>query len=120
MTLTRRDIAGTGLVVLAVLTYLTTHQGWDVWLIGDSHRWAAVVILALGIGAYALDARTDEFPGLARFVAISLTALVLAALALATGSLTPLSLLVVLIVASWTVTTLRHLLHRESPRALPT
>ena len=120
MTLTRRDLGATTLVVLTVLTYLTTHAGWDVWLIGDSHRWATVFVLALGIAGYVLDARSDEFPGLKRFVTISLTACVLAAIALSTGSLTPLSLLVALIVAGWTVTTLRHVTGRETPRPLAT
>ena len=115
MTLTRKGVAGTTLVVLSVLAYLTTHEGWDVWLIGDSHRWATVVILALGVLAYAVDARHDAFPGIKRLTVIGATAMVLAALELATGSLTPLSLLVVLIVAGWAVTTLRHLQHRETP-----
>jgi hypothetical protein len=115
MTLTRKDVAGSVLVALSVLAYLTTHEGWDVWLIGDSHRWATVAVLGLGVLAYGVDARQDEFPGLKRFTVIGLTAAVLGALALAGGSLTPLSLLVVLIVAGWAVTTLRHLQHRETP-----
>ena len=59
--------------------------------------------------------RKDEFPGLTRFTAIALTAALIAAVALTSGSLTPLSLLVVLIVAGWGITTLGHLQRRESP-----
>ena len=115
MTLTRRDLAGSVLVALSVLAYLATHERWDVWLIGDSHRWATVVILALGAFAYAVDARHDEFPGLKRLMVFGGTAVVLAAVAVATGSLMPQSLLVVLIGAGWAVTTLRHAQHSETP-----
>ena len=33
---------------LSVLVFAATHEGWNVWLIGDSHRWAAGAILVLG------------------------------------------------------------------------
>jgi uncharacterized membrane protein YGL010W len=112
---TREDVTGSSLVGLSVLAYLATHEGWDVWLVGDSHRWATVVVLALGVLAYAVDAREDEFPGLTRFTVIALVAAVLASLALASGALTPLSLLVALVVAGWAVTTWGHLQHRRTP-----
>ena len=105
----RRDAGATALVALAIGTYLATHQAWNVWLVGDSHRWATVVIFALGLGAYLLDARLDEFPGLTAFMWIAYGSLVLAVIALATGSLTPLSLLVLGIVVCWAITTVRHL-----------
>jgi hypothetical protein len=57
MTLTRKDAVVTGLTGLAVLAFLATHEGWNVPLAGDSHRWAAAVIVALGIGACSVGAR---------------------------------------------------------------
>jgi hypothetical protein len=48
----------------------------------------------------------------------SVLALVLAALALASGSLTALSLLVVAIVVLWAASTLRHLAHGSSPSSI--
>src|SRR5437763_217104 len=80
MTLNRKDVAATALTALVVLVFFTTHEGWSVWLIGGSHRWAA-------------------------------GAIVLAVLALVTGSLTPLSFLVVDIVLLWAVSTARHVGH---------
>jgi hypothetical protein len=53
MTLTRKDAVATSLTGLAVLAFLATHEAWNVPLIGDSHRWAAAVILVLGVGACA-------------------------------------------------------------------
>ena len=38
----------TVLTALAMLAYLTTHEFWNVWLIGSSHRWAAGAISVLG------------------------------------------------------------------------
>ncbi len=48
LALTRKDVAATVLTALAVLAFAATHQSWNVWLIGSSHRWAAVAILLLG------------------------------------------------------------------------
>jgi hypothetical protein len=110
MTLSRNDLAATALTALAVVAFLATHEGWNVWLVGDSHRWAAGVILALGLVACGLGS-----PGrgaATKFLAmLGVLALVLAVSALATGSLTPLSLLVVVIVVLWAVSTLRHVGH---------
>ena len=47
MTLTRKDAVATGLAALAVFVFLATHEAWNVPLVGDSHRWAAAVIMAL-------------------------------------------------------------------------
>ena len=96
-----------------MLVFLATHEGWGVWLIGGSHRWAAGAILLLGIatcgqGSPAKGAGT-------RFLALlGILAFVLAVLALATGSLTPLSLLVVDIVALWAFSTARHALAQQT------
>jgi hypothetical protein len=56
MTLTRKDAIATGLTGLAVFVFLATHEAWNVPLVGDSHRWAAAVIMALGIGACSVGA----------------------------------------------------------------
>jgi hypothetical protein len=107
LTLTRKDLAATLLTSLAVLVFLATHEGWDVWLIGDSHRWAAGVIFLIGSMTCGLGS-----PGSDRMTkllgALGVTALALAVLAVATGSLTPLSLLVADIVALWAIATIRH------------
>jgi hypothetical protein len=110
MTITRKDVAATGLTILIVLTYLATHNGWDVWLVGDSHRWAAGAILVLGTATCALGSKTA---GIATKVLATLgvLALGLAVLAVATGSLTLLSLLVVDTVALWAASTFRHHWH---------
>lgn len=110
----RKDLAAAGLTALAVLTFFATHEGWNVWLVGDSHRWAAGVIFALGVLACGLGS-----PGrgaATRLLAtLGVLAFVLAVLALVTGSLTPLSLLVVDIVLLWAASTVRHVGHGSRP-----
>jgi hypothetical protein len=117
MTLTRKDAAASALTAIVVLAFAATHEGWGVWLIGDGHRWAAGAIALLGIGTCALGSpgRGIATKVLATF---GVLALVLAVLALVTGSLTPLSLLVADIVLLWAVSTLRHVSH-ESRKAMP-
>jgi hypothetical protein len=111
MTLSRKDIGATALTALVVATFFATHGGWSVWLVGDSHRWAAGVILLLGVLTCGLG--SPGHGAATRLLAmLGVTALVLGVLALATGSLTPLSLLVVDIVVLWAVSTLRHVGHR--------
>src|SRR6516165_9070533 len=83
MMLTRKDAVATGLTGLAVFTYLATHEAWNVPLIGDSHRWAAAVILVLGIGACSVGARRVTS---ALFGVLGGVAFVLGVLALITGS----------------------------------
>jgi hypothetical protein len=113
VTLTRKDALATVLTVLVVLAYLATHEGWDVWLIGDSHRWAAAAITLLG--AMTCGQGSSDEPAQHKFSAfLGVLALILAVLALATGSLTPLSLLVADIVVLWAVSTLGHA--RSVPR----
>ena len=107
MTLTRKDVAATALTAFAVLVFLVTHESWGVPLVGDSHRWAAGAIFLLGsltcgLGSPGKDRATKLL------VVLGVAALVLAVLAVATGSLTALSLLVVDMVALWAVSTLRH------------
>lgn len=106
MTLTRKDVAATGLTALGVLTFVASHQAWDVPLVGSSHRWAAAVILVLGLSACALGTVPPSQAGLA--AVIGAIALVFGVLALITGSLTPLSILMVACVALWALATFRH------------
>lgn len=110
MTLDRKDFAATLLTALAVLAFFATHEGWNVWLIGDSNRWAAGAIFALGALTCGLGSPSkDAFTKL--LALLGTIALVLAILAVATGSLTPLSLLVVDIVLLWALSTVRHAVH---------
>jgi hypothetical protein len=116
MTLTRKDAAATLLTALAVLTFFATHEGWNVALVGDSHRWSAGTIMLLGVVTCGLG--TPQKSSLTFLLAaLGILALALGVLALATGSLTPLSLLVVDIVALWAVSTFRHVRHAP-PRNL--
>ena len=105
MTRTRKDAVATSLVGLAVLAFLATHEAWDVPLIGDSHRWAAAVILVLGVGACSAGARRVTST---LFSVLGGTAFVLGVLAIITGSLTPLSLLAADMVVMWAIATVRH------------
>ena len=116
MTLTRKDAAATGLIGLAVFVFLSTHEAWNVPLVGDSHRWAAAVILALGIGTCSVGARRVNS---ALFGVLGGAAFVFGVLALVTDSLTPLSLLVADMVVMWALTTFRHA-HAPPGRPLAT
>jgi hypothetical protein len=110
MTLTRKDVVATALTALAVLVFAATHEGWNVWLVGDSHRWAAGTIFLLG--ALTCGQGSPD-RGIASKVCagLGILALALAVTALVTGSLTPLSLLVADVVVLWAVATLRHVFH---------
>jgi len=121
MTLTRKDAEATLLTLLVVLTFAATHEGWNVPLVGASHRWAAVAILLLGTFTCGLGDPSRSGGGFATRLcaALGLLALGVAVLAIATGSLMPLSLLVVDVVALWALTTLRHAMH-DTPRPLTT
>ena len=113
MALTRKDFYATVFTLLAVLTFAATHEGWNVWLVGGSHRWAAAVVTLLGIGACAQGSPGKDTASRALAV-LGIVSGVLAILALVTGSLTPLSLLVLAIVVLWASTLVRHL-HRGRP-----
>ncbi len=112
MTLGRKDAVATALTALAVLAFVAAHQGWGVPLIGDSHRWAAGAISLLGIASCAMGS-PGKGVGARLLATLGTAALVLAVLALATGSLTPLSLLVADMVLLWALATLRHV--HETP-----
>ena len=107
-TLTRRDATAAVLTATAVLTFAAAHEGWNVPLVGDSPRWAAVVILALGIGTCGLGRRDPSSPFTPLLSALGAAAAVLGIAAVATGSLTVLSLLVVDYAVLWAMTTFGH------------
>lgn len=117
MALTRKDLEATVLTALAVLVYLATSQGWNVWLVGDSHRWAAGVIVALGaftcgLGSPGKDTAT-------RILAVlGMGAAVLGVAAIVTGSLTVLALLTLDIVVLWAASMLRHTRRAHAPAAV--
>jgi hypothetical protein len=102
MTTFHKDLAATVATALAALVYVATHEGWNVWLVGDSYRWAAVVMTLLALAVLALE-RTDS----AAYVRLAVLAGLFAILALISGQLTALSLLLVTIVVLWFETTVR-------------
>jgi hypothetical protein len=113
MGLTRKDAAATALTGLLVLVFAATHQGWGIPLVGDSHRWAAGAIALLGVATCGLGSPARG-SGSKLSALLGMLALVLAVTAVATGSLTPLSLLVADTVALWAISTARHV--RHAPR----
>lgn len=116
MALNRKDALATVLTALAVLAFAATHQGWNVWLIGGSHRWAAGVITVLGVVACGLGSPAKD--AASRILAVlGIAALALAVVAIVTGSLTVVSLLTVDIVLLWAASLLRHALHGRTPIA---
>ena len=110
MTLGRKDALATALTALVVLTFFATHQGWNVWLVGGSHRWAAGVIALLGMATCGLGS-PGRGTATRLLSTLGVIAVALAVLALVAGSLTPLSFLVVDIVLLWAVATARHAGH---------
>jgi hypothetical protein len=110
MKLDRRDRTVVGLAIVMVGNFLTTYEGWGVPLVGDSHRWAAVVILLLALAAGALSAPGSD-PRSYVLGGLVLVAFLFAVLALATASLTSLVLLVVAVLALIVASTGRHLRH---------
>src|SRR4051812_8233030 len=101
-----KDVAATLLTAGVVLVFAATHEGWDLPLVGASQRWAAAAILVLGLATCALGDVEGSVPAL--FAVLGSLALLLALVALATGSLTALSLLVADDVLLWTLATARH------------
>lgn len=104
----RTDRKVFGLAILIVGVFVTTAAGWGVPLIGSSHRWAAAVILLLGLAAAAFSAPGAESRSytLAGFVIVAFLA---AVLALATASTTAVALLVAAL----------HRAHRDLHRPPP-
>lgn len=115
MTLTRKDGVATLLTALALLAFVATHETWNVWLVGSSHRWAAVAITLLGAVTCGLGSAAQETSKGAKMDSVTMllagvgaAAAVFAIWAVWTGSLTPLSLLVVCVVVLWAGSTVRH------------
>jgi hypothetical protein len=110
MPLDRKDFAATALTALAVATFAATHEAWNVWLVGDSRRWAAVAISVIGIVACGLGSPGKDVATWI-LVALGTAAGVLAAVAIVTGSLTALSFLTLDIVVLWAASLVRHAAH---------
>jgi hypothetical protein len=110
----QKDLLATILTALAVLVFVATHEAWNVWLVGSSHRSAAVAIALLGVLTCGLGStadRTRRDRGRTFMSVIGALALAFAVWAIWSGSLTALSLLVVCDVALWAGATLRHASH---------
>jgi hypothetical protein len=107
MTFNRRDVFATLFTAFAVLVFAATHEGWNVWLVGGSHRWAAGAITLLGVFTCGLG-RPSKDALSAALAVLGIGAGVLAAFALVTGSLTPLSLLTLDILLLWAGSMIRH------------
>jgi hypothetical protein len=116
MHFTPSDLASTVATALAVAVYTATHEAWPVWLVGDDHRWASAMIVTLGLIPFglALDASGGMLRGV---VYLGVAAFALAIVALVTGALTPLSLLVAAIALIWAVSLADHL-HGRRHRTL--
>jgi len=111
MTLGRKDTLAAVLTGLAVLAFAATHEGWSVWLVGGSHRWAAGAIMLLGIATCGLGSPGEKGPARRLLATLGTLALALAVVAVATGSLTALWFLVAAMVVLWAASTLRHAAH---------
>ena len=108
MKLNRKDSTVAALALLIVGVFVAASIS-GVPLIGESNRWAAVVILVLGLAAGFLsspgsDTRSYLLGGLV------IAAFLFAVLAMASASLTALALLVVALVALIVASTARHVL----------
>jgi len=111
MSFARRDIfdriAATLIMAVAVLSFTATHERWDVRLIGDSGRWAAVLLSALTVAMFAVATRHID-P--VKVIALAAGSSVLAAWSLWTASLTALSMLTAAIVLVWLAALMQPLL----------
>jgi hypothetical protein len=105
------DVAATLLATATVMGFTATHQYWDVWLIGDSRRWAAGLLALLGVAMFGLAVRHI---GMILFAVLGCAAVCFTGFALWTASLTPLSLLAATIILVWAPAVLRDLI--EVPR----
>ena len=107
MTFNLRDAFATLLTALAVIVFAATHEGWNVWLVGGSHRWAAGALALLGVLTCGLG-RPSKDALSAALAVLGVGAGILAVLAIVTGSLTPLSLLTLDILLLWAGSMIRH------------
>jgi hypothetical protein len=101
------DIAGAVVVAATLLAYTAVHEQWNVWLIGDSRRWTAGLLSALGIAVFALARRHVSGSVLGSFLVAGVT---FAGLAFWTAELTPLFFLAATMVVVWGIAVLRDLI----------
>lgn len=116
MKLDRKDRNVLGLAILVAAVFVTTYAGWGVPLIGDSHRWATVVILILGLAAGTLSAPGLEARSYLQ-AGLVVAAFLFAVLAFATASVAAVALLALAILALVATSATRHLRHRRTPIA---
>ncbi len=122
MTLTWRDTAAGMFTLLAVAVYAASREGWNVALVGSSHRWAAGAILILGMASCNLGTAGPTMMERLTTVILAVVgtlALAFAIWALWTGSLTALTLLVVTDALLWFGSTLRHASEQPRHRVRP-
>jgi hypothetical protein len=105
--LTWKDSAATAATAAVVFVFAAANERWGVPLVGESRRWAAGVIFAIGFATCGLGSPAGR--GSRLFALLGVAALVLASAAIATASFTLVSLLVVDIVVMWAVATARHM-----------
>jgi hypothetical protein len=107
MKLSPKDSTTAALAVLIVGVFVVAYASWGVPLIGDSNRWAAVVILALGLLAGYVRS-PGSGPRSYLLGGLVIMAFLFAVIALASASLTALALLVVALVALIVASTARQ------------
>lgn len=118
MTRAHRDIGALLLTALGVGVLAATGRGWDVPLVGSSHRIAAVAVLLLGMAACSLGSAQAGGPGIRLLAGLGTVSLVLVVVAISTGSIAALALAVAASVALWLGAALRHLqAGRHAPAA---
>ncbi|HEX5468719.1 MAG TPA: hypothetical protein VFW80_06705 [Gaiellaceae bacterium] len=110
------DFVATSLMAAAVLAFTATHDNWGVWLIGDSRRWTAGLLVLLGTFLFGVVGCGHTAQHLRPLVlgVLACVAACFAGFAFATASLTPLSLLAATIVVVWALALASDL--RELPR----
>jgi hypothetical protein len=108
MTRLAKDCAALGASVLAVLTFIAVDSGWNVPLVGDNARWAAVAMLFFGAIGCAFGDPAATSSGDRVMPILGTVALVLGVTGIITGSLTALALLAADIALLWSVAALRH------------
>jgi len=110
MEINRRDRNVLGLAVLIMGVFVTASAGWGVPLIGDSNRWAAAVILLLGLAAGILSSPGSESRSYA-LGGLLIVAFLGSVLVFATASTGALALLVIALLGLIATSTARHLMH---------
>ncbi len=107
MSLTRKDGVAVLVAAWVVLVYVANVHGW--WYLG-SNRWAIVTMTAGGMVGCSLGSAFAGRPSLpvALLSALGVAALVLVVVGLLTGSHALLLALMVVLLALWAGSTLRH------------